>query len=66
MWNVVGKTIIRGLSIVSTLVLVRLLSPEDFGIMAMATIMTEVPGGAMKITASSKSSAKPFSRRLRK
>lgn len=38
MWNVVGKTTIRGLSIVSTLVLVRLLSPEDFGIMAMATI----------------------------
>ena len=38
MWNVVGKTTIRGLSIISTIVLVRVLSPEDFGIMAMATI----------------------------
>lgn len=37
-WNVLGKFIIRGLSVVSTLVLVRVLSPEDFGIMAMATI----------------------------
>lgn len=38
MWNVVGKTTIRGLSVISTIVLVRVLSPEDFGIVAMATI----------------------------
>ncbi|WP_412971993.1 oligosaccharide flippase family protein [Glaciecola sp. MF2-115] len=37
-WNVVGNIAIRSLSVVSTLVLVRVLSPEDFGIMAMATI----------------------------
>lgn len=34
-----GKLIVRSISVVSTLVLVRLLSPEDFGIMAIATMV---------------------------
>ena len=37
-WNFAGKLIIRGLGIVSTLFLVRLLSPEDFGIVAIAMV----------------------------
>jgi O-antigen/teichoic acid export membrane protein len=34
-----GKLVFRGISIISTLVLVRLLSPEDFGIMAISTMV---------------------------
>lgn len=36
-WMVLFKLLERGLGLVSTLVLVRLLMPEDFGIVAMAT-----------------------------
>ena len=34
-----GKLIFRSISIISTLLLVRLLSPEDFGIMAISTMV---------------------------
>lgn len=37
LWNSVGKLVIRGLGLISTLILVRLLSPEDFGLVAIAT-----------------------------
>lgn len=39
LWNMFGKLIIRFVSVISTLVLVRLLSPEDFGVMAIATMV---------------------------
>lgn len=35
-WNMAGKLMERGISIFSTLVLVRFLSPEDFGIVAIS------------------------------
>lgn len=38
-WNMFGKLIVRSISVISTLVLVRLLSPEDFGIMAIAIMV---------------------------
>ena len=37
-WNLLGKFTIRGMGIVSTLVLVRLLSPDDFGLVAISTM----------------------------
>ena len=38
LWNMAGKFVIQSLGILSTLVLVRLLSPEDFGIIAIAVM----------------------------
>jgi len=35
-WNMAGKLMVRGISIISTLILVRFLSPEDFGIVAIS------------------------------
>ncbi len=37
-WNMLGKLCIRSMGIISTLILVRLLSPDDFGIIAIATM----------------------------
>ena len=37
MWMVLFKFLERGLGLISTLILVRLLSPADFGVVAMAT-----------------------------
>jgi lipopolysaccharide exporter len=37
MWMVLFKLLERSLGLISTLILVRLLSPADFGIIAMAT-----------------------------
>lgn len=38
-WTVTMRWSIRGLGFISTLILARLLTPEDFGIVAMATIV---------------------------
>ncbi|MDN5869994.1 MAG: lipopolysaccharide biosynthesis protein [Nitrococcus sp.] len=41
-WMFLAKLAIRGLGLVSVLVLARLLSPEDFGLVAMATSIVEL------------------------
>ncbi|MEW6983601.1 lipopolysaccharide biosynthesis protein [Colwelliaceae bacterium 6471] len=38
-WSLIQKWIIRFLGLISTLILVRLLSPEDFGIVALASLV---------------------------
>jgi lipopolysaccharide exporter len=38
-WNMFGKLFIRGLGVISTLFIVRLLSPEDFGIIAISIMV---------------------------
>lgn len=38
-WSVLLRLSIRGLGLISTLILVRLLLPEDFGLVAMATVV---------------------------
>lgn len=38
-WNVIGNLIVRSLGVVSTLILVRLLMPEDFGLIAIALMV---------------------------
>lgn len=40
LWMVAMRWCIRGVGLVSTLVLVRVLAPQDFGILAIATIVT--------------------------
>ena len=39
LWNVLGRVGISLLSVISTLLLVRLLSPEDFGLVAIAVMV---------------------------
>ena len=39
LWMVLAKLLERGLGLISTLILVRLLAPADFGIVAMAVSM---------------------------
>lgn len=39
LWNMLGKLFIRSLGIVSSLIIVRLLSPEDFGIIAISMMV---------------------------
>ncbi|MEM6640654.1 MAG: lipopolysaccharide biosynthesis protein [Pseudomonadota bacterium] len=41
-WMVLFKLAVRSLSLVSTLILVRLLSPEDFGLVAMAMVFIAI------------------------
>ena len=38
-WTVSMRLAISGLGIISTMILVRLLSPEDFGLVALATML---------------------------
>lgn len=40
LWNTFGKFLVRGMGIISTLILVRILDPEDFGIMALAMMVS--------------------------
>jgi lipopolysaccharide exporter len=44
LWMVGMRFAIRGLGVISTLILVRLLTPDDFGVMAMATLVTGIFG----------------------
>lgn len=37
LWSLFGKLLIRGIGLISTLFLVRLLQPEDFGVFALGT-----------------------------
>lgn len=39
LWNMLGKLLVRGMGIFSTLILVRILDPSDFGIMALAMMV---------------------------
>ncbi|MDC8830336.1 oligosaccharide flippase family protein [Alteromonas gilva] len=39
LWNMLGKFVVRGLGIISTLIIVRLLEPEDFGLVAIAMLI---------------------------
>lgn len=38
-WNMLGKLIVRSLGVVSTLILVRLLDPQDFGLVAIGMML---------------------------
>ncbi len=51
-WTLIQKWLVRGLGLFSTLILVRLLSPEDFGIVALSSLVIgffEVLGASGKI-----------------
>jgi O-antigen/teichoic acid export membrane protein len=40
LWNTLAKLVLRGLGVISTLVLVRILGPADFGVIAIANMVT--------------------------
>jgi O-antigen/teichoic acid export membrane protein len=40
LWNTLSKFVIRGLGVISTLILVRILGPADFGVIAIANMVT--------------------------
>ena len=42
-WMVVMRFLVQSIALLSTLILIRLLTPDDFGIVAMARIDSEQP-----------------------
>jgi lipopolysaccharide exporter len=49
-WTVVGRLIDRGIGLLSTLVLVRLLSPQDFGVIAMGLAFAALISAVLDIS----------------